>query len=364
LAKGLPLVTDPAELSATPLLTIAIPTYNRSGYLRVALDRVRAEVDSIGAHKVEVLVSDNCSPDDTKDVVREAQNAGLAVRYVRNAENLGWARNFAQCVDLAQGRYLLMSGDDDVIFEGTLVLLRPYLERSDYGVICLRPYGFDLDYRSEYPGGSGSIKSFTDAGRFLLAISQYFTLTSALIVNRECIAGVDSRAFVHTSLATFHLFLRAALVAPKNLYVGRYLIGSKRQNSFSYEYYKVFVDEFWTIVDAHVPYGLTPRTVRALETQRLFIYYPFYMFDLRSSGRGDRQSTYDAMRKRFGHRALFWFWVAPTLALPRPLAIGWGMITMAVGRTARGDFWRGVAFLRDRLLRRVRGPRTPSSDEK
>jgi glycosyltransferase involved in cell wall biosynthesis len=316
----------------------------------LALERIKAEVDSIGADAVEVLVSDNCSPDNTGDVVREAQHAGLVVRYVRNAENLGWARNFAQCVDLARGRYLLMSGDDDVLCEGALRLLKPYLEQPDYGVICLRPYGFDVDYLAEYPGSSGNIKSYDDAGNFLLGISQYFTLTSALVINRERLVGVDSQAFVHTNLATFHLCLRAALAAPKNLYVGRYLIGSKRQNSSSYEYHKVFVEEFWAIVDAHIQYGITPRTVRALETRRLFIYYPFYMLDLRISRREDRQRTLNAMRKRFGHRALFWLWVAPILLLPRPLAIGWGAFTMAVGRTARGDFMRGVTFLRDKMM--------------
>ena len=355
-------MTEPAPPSATPLLTIAIPTYNRSNYLRLALERVKAEVASIGAENVEVLVSDNCSADDTGAVVREAQEAGLAVRYVRNAENLGWARNFAQCVDFARGRYLLMSGDDDVLCEGALSFVKPYLEQPDYGVICLRPYGFDVDYRTEHPGGSGKVRTFNDAGDFLLSISQYFTLTSALIVNRERLAGVDSHAFVDTSLATFHLFLRAALAAPKNLFVGRYLIGSKRQNSFSYEYYRVFVDEFWMIVDAHVSHGLMPRTVRALETQRLFIYYPFYMFDLRASGRGDRQGTFAALRKRFGHRVLFWCWVAPTLLLPRPLALGWGAFTMAVGRTARGDFRRGVTFLRDRLVQKLRGTASSTAE--
>ena len=335
-----------------PLLTIAIPTFNRSGYLRLALTRIMAEVESVGAGRIEVLVSDNCSTDGTPEVVQKAEAAGLSIRYVRNSENIGWARNFAQCVDLAQGRYLLMSGDDDVLCEGALRLLVPYLENADFGVICMRPYGFDIDYRAEHPGGAGGIKRFDDAGNFLLAISQYFTLTSALIVNRDLLVGVDSRQFVSTNLATFHLFLRAALAAPHNLYVGRYLVGSKRQNSSSYEYYKVFVEEFWTIVDAHVRHGLSANTLRRLETQRLFIYYPFYMLDLRLSGRGDRKGTLAALRKRFGSRALFWFWVAPTLSLPRPLAIGWGTMTMAVGRTVRGDFSRGVTFLRGRLLRR------------
>lgn len=350
-------VTDLKTHSPLPALTIAIPTWNRHEYLRQNLRQLKAEIDTVGHHLVEVLVSDNCSSDKTPDVVREAQDAGLPIRYVRNAENLGWALNFAQCVDLANGKYLLLFGDDDVLCSGALALLVELLISGDLGVICLRPYGYDKDYKLENPGGEGRVHQFRDASRFLLCISQYFTLTSALVINRTMLRDVDSRQFIHTNLATFHLVLRAALAAKSNLYVEKFLVASKRQNSSSYDYYKVFVDEFWSIIDQHMQYGLRNDAIRSLETLRLFTYYPFYMLDLRTSGLGDLKGTYQALDARFHGRMLFKYWISPILLLPRPFAIVWGAFAMTLGRLARGDFRRGITFIQSRMARLLKGSR-------
>jgi len=343
-------VTDHSKCIA-PILTISIPTWNRSEYLKQNLRQLKAEIDTVGQHLVEVIVSDNCSTDITPDVVRGAQINGLPIRYIRNAKNLGWARNFAQCVDMAKGKYILLLGDDDVLCSGTLRLVMTYLAEDDYGVVCMRPFGYDVNYIKENPGGDGKVYQYEDASAYLVKISKCFTLTSALIINRTLLREVNSHQFIHTSLATFHLLLRAALAARSNIYIDRFLVASKRQNSSSYAYYKVFVNEFWQIIDAHVAYGLKLDAVRRLELKRLFTYYPFYMLDLRASDCSDLEDTFQALKRRFGGYLLFWIWIAPILRLPKPFALAWGTITMALGRTANGEFRRGLIFFRNRILR-------------
>ncbi len=334
-----------------PLLSIAIPTYNRASFLEQNLAQLRTELATVAPGTVEVLVSDNCSPDETPAVVTRAIAAGLPVRYVRNEKNLGWALNFAQCYDLAGGKYVLMLGDDDLFVDGALALLVDRLRERDFGVVCVRPFGFDVDFRGENPGGAGRERVFEDANQFLVATSRYFTLTSANVINKSLLAGVDSRQFITSDLAVFHLTIRAALAADANLYVERYLLASKRQNSFAYEYATVFVRELWQIMDAHVPLGLKPETIRTIERDKMLSYYPFYLFDLRTSGRGDLNVTYEQFAKRFGNRWLFTLWLAPTIRLPRPLAIAWGAVTTAVGRVLAGDLRRGAKFLLSRLGR-------------
>jgi len=333
-----------------PLLTIAIPTWNRSNYLQQNLRQLKTEIDTVGHDLVEVVVSDNCSSDATYDVVQDFQKSGLDIRYIRNAENIGWARNFCQCVELSSGKYMLLFGDDDVLCSGALSLLIKYIKTGQYGVICLRPYGYNNDYKKEHPGGKGKIYKFDDSNAYLLKISQYFTLTSALVINRTALKNIDSREFIHTNLAIFHLVIRAALISPNNLYIKRFLVASKRQNSSSYEYHTVFVGEFWKIIDAHIIHGLTLNTVRSLEYWRLFSYYPFYMLDLRLSNRGDLEGTYQALKERFRKYVLFWLWIAPILRLPRPMAILWGTLTMIVGRLAQGDFHRGITFFLNKFF--------------
>ena len=98
-------------LAGTPLprVTIGIPTYNRAAKtlpttLQSALDQTYPNL--------QIIVSDNCSTDDTESVVR---GFGGPVEYIRQPENLGLNGNLNQCVDRASGDYVLLLHDDDLI---------------------------------------------------------------------------------------------------------------------------------------------------------------------------------------------------------------------------------------------------------
>lgn len=93
-----------------PLVTIGIPTYNRArGYLREALGSALAQTYD----RVEVIVADNCSDDDTADVVRAV--GGDRVRYHRHERNVGAQGNFNSLVEMASGDYFLLLHDDDSV---------------------------------------------------------------------------------------------------------------------------------------------------------------------------------------------------------------------------------------------------------
>ena len=75
------------EAVVKPLLSICIPTYNRAELLRSALLSLVPQVKESGG-EVELVVSDNCSTDDTRRVVEWARQFGPATR----AEHLRRAR--------------------------------------------------------------------------------------------------------------------------------------------------------------------------------------------------------------------------------------------------------------------------------
>jgi glycosyltransferase involved in cell wall biosynthesis len=340
-------------MTTKPLLTIAIPTWNRASYLEQNLAQLASELRRVVPGQVEVLVSDNHSTDSTQTVVENAQRAGLTIRYVRNSENLGWGRNFAQCFELASGTYLLLLGDDDLLTDGALPLLLDRLNHAQYGVVCLGAYGFDTDFRAEYPGNYGSEQEFADSNEFLIAVGALATLISSCVVNKTLLGGVDGRQYARGDLAFLPLVLRAALAAKRNLYLKRFLVASKRANSFSYEFSGVFVTEMWRLYDERIGAGLTPATVRRIERDLLLSYYPYYLLDLRWARRSDPRVALQNFGKRFGGQWLYEIWVAPTLRLPRPLAIAWGGATTIVGRILRGEWRLGFAFLWSRFTRKV-----------
>lgn len=101
------------NFAMTPLLTIAIPTYNRSRYLAELLPEIIRQSQDEDAGKLEILVLDNASTDGTQALVEGQRSDSL--RYVRNPENIGADRNFIKCVEMARGRYVWLFGDDEIL---------------------------------------------------------------------------------------------------------------------------------------------------------------------------------------------------------------------------------------------------------
>jgi len=97
-------------MKSTPLVTIAIPTYNRaSGYLPQALQCALRQT----YQNLEIFISDNCSTDKTPALVSSISDP--RIRYFRHPKNIGGNNNFNFCIQEAKGKYLLLLHDDDMI---------------------------------------------------------------------------------------------------------------------------------------------------------------------------------------------------------------------------------------------------------
>jgi hypothetical protein len=95
--------------SAYPLVTIAIPTFNRATLLKGC---VTAALSQTYPH-FEVVVSNNDSPDDTKNVLSGFNDARL--RIINQETNIGLLPNWNACLANAKGDYIVFVADDDRI---------------------------------------------------------------------------------------------------------------------------------------------------------------------------------------------------------------------------------------------------------
>jgi glycosyltransferase involved in cell wall biosynthesis len=96
----------------TPVLSVCIMTYNRAEVLRETLDSVLPQVTGLAG--VEVLVSDNASPDHTEEVMRDYCARYPTLRYSRNPTNVGFDGNVVACIENATGEYVAFCSDDDL----------------------------------------------------------------------------------------------------------------------------------------------------------------------------------------------------------------------------------------------------------
>jgi glycosyltransferase involved in cell wall biosynthesis len=90
-----------------PLVTIAIPTFNRASWLRGCIVAALAQTYP----RVEIIVSDNASTDNTAEVLKGFSDPRL--RVLRQATNLGPTPNLNACLAAARGDYIVFVPDDD-----------------------------------------------------------------------------------------------------------------------------------------------------------------------------------------------------------------------------------------------------------
>jgi abequosyltransferase len=64
-----------------PLLSICIPTWNRAKFLAQSLGRFAEQIKDISPEELELYVSDNCSDDNTSEVVTYYIDTGLPITY-------------------------------------------------------------------------------------------------------------------------------------------------------------------------------------------------------------------------------------------------------------------------------------------
>ncbi len=115
-----------------PLVSVVIPTYKRAHLLRKAILSALAQEQAGELFEMEIIVVDDCSPDDTAEVVAEFPG----VQYLRLPENRGasGARNAG--IKRAKGKYVALLDDDDEFLTHKLMVQVPLLEaHPDIGVL-------------------------------------------------------------------------------------------------------------------------------------------------------------------------------------------------------------------------------------
>lgn len=126
-----------------PLLTIAIPTFNGARTIASVLDILLPQV----IKEVEVIIVDNCSTDSTPEIIYHYIQKYPWIKYHRNETNIGADGNFLKCMNLAQGKYIHLLSDDDILTENSLNRILDFLKTSpEMGLIYLGTANFYSHY--------------------------------------------------------------------------------------------------------------------------------------------------------------------------------------------------------------------------
>lgn len=232
-----------------PILSLCIPTYNRASHLDKLLTRIELQYKRLlHGELIELLVSDNCSNDDTPAVVNKFIEEGLPINYVRNSLNLGMDGNFVQCFRMARGKYIWLLGDDDYLKEGAFDVLLSILNSSnDYGLVHLQIGGNEKKKATEYHNPQ----------KFISEVSYWITYISSNIVCGKFVESIDFDKYMGTYFTLMPLYLTASFQTPKNIVIHKRLFedGADTQRNGGYNFFEVFVNNYHAILWEYVQSG-------------------------------------------------------------------------------------------------------------
>ncbi|HEX5025947.1 MAG TPA: glycosyltransferase family A protein [Agriterribacter sp.] len=110
--------------------SIIIPTRSRADVLKWSLKTcVMQEYDNL-----EIIVSDNFSEDDTKEVVASYKDG--RIKYYNTGERMSMSHNWEFALSKATGDYVTVLGDDDGFLPGAIVQINKLLNNTHADAIC------------------------------------------------------------------------------------------------------------------------------------------------------------------------------------------------------------------------------------
>lgn len=176
------------------ILTIAIPTYNRRKYLQENLQVLLPQLSDC-YEKVELLISDNASEDDTEEYINNLQKK-YSISYYRNSQNLGADGNFIECYKKAKGKYLIILSDDDIFLPNSLNKLIHIIKHNPR-FIFLNCCGFNGNYSEMHSVGKPTIaldedKYTNDKDEFMSLVGISITFVSALCYRMDLVKSIKN----------------------------------------------------------------------------------------------------------------------------------------------------------------------------
>jgi abequosyltransferase len=199
------------------MFSICIPTWNRASQL----DRLLQSIWEERIDELEIVVSDNASSDNTREVIRRWEDQGLRIVYHCWPENVGFDRNAMKVVEKASGEYCWCLGSDDLVAPGGIRAIYDYLKSSPVkpSLLTFEYVSVDRNLAVLAPPSriAGDVKEeaivIADGNQSLMRVAELLGLYSVCAVNRKMWNELDhDRKWEHFCNGFVHLYMRFRLL--------------------------------------------------------------------------------------------------------------------------------------------------------
>ena len=113
--------------NATPLVSVAMATYNGEKYITAQLESIINQTYS----NIEIIITDDASADNTVQIIEELQTKHHRIKLFINAANKGISKTFENSIRNCAGDFIAMSDQDDIWELNKIEILLSRIENED-----------------------------------------------------------------------------------------------------------------------------------------------------------------------------------------------------------------------------------------
>ncbi|WP_168226783.1 glycosyltransferase family 2 protein [Rhodoferax sediminis] len=192
------------ETEKQPKVSVCVVTYNQENYIQQCLQSI---VDQKVSFDFEVIVSDDCSTDDTRSIIKNFKKTYPdLVKVIFQTENIGGLKNYLAVHRSAKGEYVSHVDGDDWLCPGKLEKQVLYLDANE--TCALVAHRMQI-WRSEEKTGTTKENAQSITLSNLLRGHPMF-MNSSIMYRRSLLGEIFH---LNKSFIDFYVYVAAALRA-------------------------------------------------------------------------------------------------------------------------------------------------------
>lgn len=250
-----------------PLLSICIPTYNRSIYLKKSIESIMTQ-NEFKTKQVEIVISDNASTDNTSQVGQYYAKQYENILYYRNTENIH-DKNFSMALSRGNGKLRRLCNDTLCFKEGALKYICNIVKKYEK----TRPFICWLNAAKE-----GSDIEELDFNNGIKTASYWITSIACFSIwDDECTKLEKDTYGAELSLWQVRKTLELSFKKDNIVFINKSLTSNQKvyKKNISYGLYHVFFENYFKLLDPYLRNGkLTEADKDYLEKDLLLNFFP------------------------------------------------------------------------------------------
>ena len=167
-------------------LTISIPTHNSAHYLDQALNSIINE-PGLGSD-YEIVLSDNSLTLETQNLYKKKYIQYSGIKYHRSLNFDSLDANVNRSVELANGEYVWIFGDDDLIVPGAIKSIIRHLKNHQPSILVVNSQSFNqkgIIEKRRVPIKNNLVYGVEENDIFLANFGSYLTYLGAIVVKKN-----------------------------------------------------------------------------------------------------------------------------------------------------------------------------------